>query len=220
MIDKPADWTSFDVVAKVRGQVRHATGNRKAKVGHAGTLDPFATGLLIVMIGAACKKSDKLMKQDKVYEFTVRLGESSTTGDTEGEIIATGDGMSVTTEQFNDALRKFTGEIYQTPPSYSAIKIDGKRAYALARAGQEVHIEPRKITVYSLEVMSFELPEVKCRVEVSSGTYIRSLVSDIGEYLGVGAYCSQLRRISVGDFGVMDAHSPDYPNLLDCIMEL
>lgn len=220
LVDKPVGWTSFDVVAKVRGQVRQATGNKKAKVGHAGTLDPFATGLLIVLVGDACKQSDKFMKLDKVYDFTIRLGQVSTTGDTEGDITESGDGLNVTPDQFESALDAFTGDILQMPPVYSAIKVNGKRAYDLARAGKEVKLEPRKVTVYSLEITDYSPPNARCKVKVSSGTYIRSLAKDIGEHVGVGAYCTQLRRLSIGNYDVSNAKSPEDPTILKDIQSI
>lgn len=214
LVDKPAGWTSFDVVAKIRGQVRQATGDKKAKVGHAGTLDPFATGLLIVLIGNACKMSDRFMKLDKAYDFTIRLGQVSTTGDIEGDVTESGDGLNVTLEQFEAALGEFTGDILQMPPAYSAIKVNGKRAYDLARAGKEVKLDPRKVTIYSMEITNFSPPDIKCIVKVSSGTYIRSLAKDIGEHLGAGAHCTQLRRLSIGDYDVKHAKSPENITIL------
>ncbi len=212
LVDKPAGWTSFDVVAKIRGFLRAETGNKKIKVGHGGTLDPFATGLLIVLVGNACKRADTLLKLDKTYEFTVRLGETSTTGDTEGEITESSWQPSASSgppsqQTIERALQQFTGEITQTPPAYSAIKVDGKRAYDLARAGKEVRIEPRTVTIHSLELTSYAWPDLKCVASVSSGTYIRTLAEDIGTALGVGGYCSQLRRTVVGQYHITDAHT-------------
>ena len=218
LVDKPAGWTSFDVVAKIRGQIRAeytARGEkptkRQLKVGHAGTLDPFATGLLIILLGDATKRADEFLKLDKTYEFTARLGEVSTTGDPEGEISVYSGQMTVDSEQpslerVQEVLKGFTGEISQVPPVYSAIKVDGKRAYAMARKGQEVTLEPRNVTIYSLELTSYQWPELCCTVKVSSGTYIRSLVADIGEALGTGAYCTQLRRTEVGNHTLTTAH--------------
>jgi tRNA pseudouridine55 synthase len=207
LVDKPADWTSFDVVAKIRGYLRAQTGTKKVKVGHGGTLDPFATGLLIVLVGNACKRADTLLKLDKTYEFTATLGKTSTTGDTEGEIV-TSPGINPVSEQaVQEVLRQFTGEISQTPPAFSAIKIGGKRAYDLARAGKAVVIEPRNVTVYSLELVSYAWPELQCRAVVSSGTYIRTLAEDIGAALGVGGYCSRLRRTGAGEYSIIDANT-------------
>lgn len=231
LIDKPEGWTSFDVVAKVRNalralqapnskpQITHNPSNSnnqqpkpKIKVGHAGTLDPFATGLLIILLGEECKNANQFLKLDKSYEFTAKLGEVSSTGDPEGVIsswqIVDGkkkidDRPSV--DEVNHVLKKFTGEITQTPPAFSAIKIGGKRAYKLAREGKAVEMPPRQVTIYSLELIDYSYPFVKARCAVSSGTYIRSLVEDIGVALKTGAYCQQLRRTSIGDYSVADA---------------
>ncbi len=206
LIDKPAGWTSFDVVAKIRSGIRAEYRERGEKptkkqlrVGHAGTLDPFATGLLIVLKGDACKKAGEFLKLDKVYTATIRLGQTSTTGDPEGDISDVSDEVP-SIDKVKAALRKFTGEITQRPPIYSAIKINGERAYKLARKGEAVIIPTRQVTIFSLELIDYTYPELKIRVHVSSGTYIRSLAEDIGNDLGVGAYCSELRRISIADW--------------------
>lgn len=209
LVDKPVGWTSFDVCAKIRGQIRAeytARGEkptkRQLKVGHAGTLDPFATGLLIVLLGDATKKADEFLKLDKVYEATIRLGQTSSTGDPEGEITDVSDRVP-TREEVETALQKFTGEITQVPPKFSAIKVNGQRAYKLAHKGQEVEIPSRKVTIYSIKLLDYTYPEVKIRTHVSSGTYIRTLAEDIGRALGTCAYCSQLRRISIADFSLL-----------------
>lgn len=220
LIDKPSGWTSFDVVAKVRGIVKKETGLKKPKVGHTGTLDPLATGLLVLLIGDYTKKATELSKLDKTYEVTMWLGKTSTTGDEEGEKTAVSDRVPIY-EEIEDALKQFTGEIEQVPPAFSAVKINGQRAYKLARQGKEVKLEPRKITVYeikpghkldnksaqgrTLDRGWYEYPEVKFTSSVSSGTYIRSLVEDIGKELGTGAYMSALRRTEVGDFKIEHA---------------
>lgn len=210
LVDKPAGWTSFDVVAKVRGVIRSelrtkdsglGTTSPKVKVGHTGTLDPLATGLLVLCLGDYCKRAGEFSKLDKVYEVTMKLGETSTTGDEEGEKTYKSD-IQPTKEAVSAALEQFTGEIMQTPPAYSAIKVNGQRAYKLARAGKEVVIEPRKVTVYSLQMTDYTYPEVKFTAKVSSGTYIRSLVEDIGKVLQTGAYMSALRRTQVGGFEI------------------
>jgi tRNA pseudouridine55 synthase len=208
LVDKQAGWTSFDVVAKIRGQIRadyHAKGEkptkRQLKVGHAGTLDPFATGLLIILLGDATKKADEFLKLDKVYEATVRLGHTSSTGDPEGELTEVSSTVP-REEDVRNALSKLTGEIEQTPPAYSAIKVGGQRAYKLARAGKEVDIPKRKVNIYSLELISYDYPKIRIRTHVSSGTYIRTLAQDIGEILGTGAYCSELRRTKIGDMSI------------------
>lgn len=205
LVDKPAGWTSFDVVAKIRGYLRHQTGNKKIKVGHGGTLDPFATGLLLVLVGKACKRADTLLKLDKTYEFTVRFGETSTTGDTEGDITTTPDVKGVPKDAVLDVLNEFVGPIKQIPPIYSAIKINGKRSYDLARAGKAVELAAREVTIYSLELTSYTWPNASFVTTVSSGTYIRTLAEDIGKALGVGAYCAQLRRTTVGPYQVAEA---------------
>ncbi len=204
LIDKPKEWTSFDVVAKIRGLVRAETGQKKPKVGHAGTLDPLATGLLIVLVGNMTKKQDDFMKKDKVYDVTLKLGVASTTGDEEGEKTVISDKQPSLSDA-EAALEAFVGEQYQTPPQFSAVKVDGQRAYKLARKGKEVKIEPRKINIYSITEVKYDYPTVQFTCKVSSGTYIRSLVTDIGEKLGTGAYMTDLRRTQIGDFSVSDA---------------
>ena len=211
LIDKPAGWTSFDVVAKIRGLRRAALKadgstptKRQLRVGHAGTLDPFATGLLIILLGESTKRSDEFLKQDKTYEATFTLGLTSSTGDPEGELIAHGTNQPTLLE-VKAAVEVFVGTITQTPPAYSAIKINGQRAYKLARKGQEVTIPTRQVTIHSIEVTGYKYPELRIRTHVSSGTYIRSLAEDIGKKLGTGAYCSQLRRTVIGELNVTDA---------------
>ena len=204
LIDKPAGMTSFGVVARVRRQLSQAAGH-KVKVGHTGTLDPFATGLMILVVGKATKRAGEFSKLDKVYEATIRLGQTSSTGDTEGEITAVS--TEVPTRQAVEAvLQQFVGEITQTPPIFSAIKISGVRAYKLARLNKDVEMPKRQVTIYSLDLLSYEYPLLRIRTHVSSGTYIRSLASDIGLALGTGAYVTELRRIAVGDQSVQDAN--------------
>lgn len=206
LVDKPAGWTSFDVVAKIRSQIRAeyvARGEkptkRQLKVGHAGTLDPFATGLLIILLGDATRQAGGFLKLDKVYEATIRLGQTSTTGDLEGEITEVSE-RQPTREEVETALQTFVGDITQVPPKFSAIKVNGQRAYKLAHAGKDVEIPPRNVTVYSIELLDYAYPDVKIRTHVSSGTYIRTLAEDIGAALGVGAYCCQLRRTSIDKY--------------------
>lgn len=213
LVDKPASWTSFDVVAKIRGQIRAeytARGEkptkRQLRVGHTGTLDPFATGLLVILLGDATKRSDEFLKLDKVYEATIHLGATSTTGDPEGVIKPTVPQnpakQDPTLRQAEDVLESFVGEITQVPPAFSAIKINGQRAYKLAREGKLVEVPARQVTIHSLGLLNYDFPELKVRAHVSSGTYIRTLAEDIGKALGTGAYCSQLRRISVGQWQI------------------
>lgn len=203
LIDKPAGMTSFGVVARVRRVLTQQAG-KKVKVGHTGTLDPFATGLMILVTGKECKNAGHYTKLDKVYEATFRLGQVSTTGDPEGEVSDVSDHQPSRSE-VEAALRGFVGDIRQRPPIFSAIKINGQRAYKLARDGQEVEIPERTITIHSLELLDYAYPELKIRTHVSSGTYIRSLAVDIGDALNTGAYCTQLRRVSISKWHVGDA---------------
>jgi tRNA pseudouridine55 synthase len=210
LIDKPAGWTSFDAVNYVRKMVAQAEGKRPkhTKVGHTGTLDPFATGLLVLLIGKEyTKKAGELAKQDKTYEVTMLLGHTSSTGDPEGKITSVSNAVP-TKETLRGALEGFTGVIQQVPPAYSAVKISGQRAYKLARAGKTVAIESRSVTVNRLELTDYQYPEAQLIANVSSGTYIRSLVADIGETLGTGAYTTALRRTEIGDFSVQNAVAP------------
>jgi tRNA pseudouridine55 synthase len=181
--------------------LRAKTGIKKIKVGHTGTLDPAATGLLILAVGNYTKNVPELIKQDKIYQVTMCLGKESSTGDKEGEISQVS-ATKPTKEQIELALANFTGEIMQTPPRFSAIKINGQRAYDLARKGQEVVLEPRKVKIYSNELAEYIYPIVKFSSHVGSGTYIRSLVADVGNYLGVGAYMSDLRRTQIGSYSI------------------
>lgn len=211
MVDKPAGWTSFDVVNYVRKQVAAAEGKKPkhVKVGHTGTLDPFATGLLILLIGKDyTRRAGEFSKLDKTYEVTMRLGAASTTGDPEGEISPVSDRKPTKTE-LEAALKQFVGVIEQVPPAYSAIKINGQRAYKLARAGQEVIIEPRKVTINRLELFDYTYPEAKFTTDVSSGTYIRTLVEDLGRALGTGAYTAGLRRTKISNYSLQDAITID-----------
>lgn len=207
LVDKPAGWTSFDVVNYVRKIVAQAEGKKpkNVKVGHAGTLDPFATGLLVLLVGKEyTRRAGEFSKLDKTYEVTMRLGQTSSTGDPEGEITDVSD-VVPSREALQQAIEKFTGEIEQVPPAYSAIKVNGQRAYKLARAGKEVVLEPRKVTINSLELIEYHYPEVKLMADVSSGTYIRSLVEDIGQVLDTDAYTKNLRRTAINKFSVQKA---------------
>ncbi len=211
LVDKPATWTSFDVVNYVRRIVASAEGKKpkNVKVGHTGTLDPFATGLLVLLIGKEyTRRAAEFSKLDKTYEVTLKLGQISSTGDPEGEITVVSS-AEPSTEALREALEKFRGPIMQVPPAYSAIKVNGQRAYKLARAGKEVIIEARPTTIHRLEFTDYTYPEVKIVSEVTSGTYIRTLVTDLGEALGTGAYTTTLRRLSVGQFNIQDAISTE-----------
>ena len=203
LVDKPTGWTSFDVVGKVRSLIKQATG-QKIKVGHTGTLDPAATGLLILVLGSYTKRAGELSKLDKVYEALLTLGSTSSTADSEGKIEQKSTHQPTQLEVKN-VLNKFVGETQQTPPAFSAIKVGGQRAYKLARAGQPVELEARKVTIYSLENVKYDYPKLTFTTHVSSGTYIRSLAQDIGEQLSTGAYLSALRRTKVGQFDTKDA---------------
>lgn len=210
LVDKPKEWTSFDVVGKVRSLITkssyNTTGKKRYPVGHTGTLDPMATGLLVLLVGTYTKKAPALTKLDKTYEVTMKLGETSTTGDAEGEKTKASD-KQPTLAEVEQVLAQFTGEIMQTPPIYSAIKVNGQRAYKLARAGKVVEMEPRKVSIHSSTLQKYEYPYVSFTTEVSSGTYIRSLVEDLGKTLGTGAYMSDLRRTRIGAFALDQAVS-------------
>ena len=201
LVDKPAGITSFGVVARVRRQLTQQLG-KKAKVGHTGTLDPFATGLMIIVTGKECRNAGSYSKLDKEYEATITLGLNSTTGDPEGELTAISDAQPAK-EAIQAALKQFTGEITQRPPIFSAIKINGRRAYDLARKGEVVEMPERQVTVFALELLDYTYPEVKIRIHVSSGTYIRTIAEDVGKVLGTGGYCSELRRTKVGEWSVV-----------------
>ena len=211
LIDKPAGVSSFGVVAKVRRRLTEEFGH-KVKVGHTGTLDPFATGLLILLSGKYTKKSSDFLKLDKVYEATMKLGYVSSTGDPEGEITkydasAGGGawGSDEATSVISSLLNSFIGKITQTPPRYSAIKINGQRAYKLARQGKTFDIPSRQVEIYSINILDYNYPYLTIRVHCSSGTYIRSLAEDIGTALGTGAYLTALRRTKIGQYSVTDA---------------
>lgn len=208
LIDKPENISSFGVVARVRAKLRDEYG-KKVKVGHTGTLDPFATGLLILLSGKMTKKSNEFLKQDKIYEATLKLGETSTTGDPEGEITPKNSEKIPTLAEINKALKALTGEIEQTVPIFSAVKIDGERAYKLARAGRDFTPPTRKITIYKIDLLEYKYPTLKIRTSVSSGTYIRTLAEDLGKALGTGAYLTALRRTKIGNFDLKDATKLD-----------
>lgn len=208
LIDKPAGITSFGVVARVRRQLTQHFGH-KIKVGHTGTLDPFATGLMILVVGAECKKASLYSKLDKTYKATIVLGKTSSTGDPEGEITSISD-KKVTQAEIEKILPQFTGEITQIPPAFSAIKIGGRRAYKLAREGKKVEIPKRTVTIYSCELIDYSYPKLIIRTKVSSGTYIRTLAEDIGKALKVGAYCKELKRTTVGSHNLTQADSDSF----------
>lgn len=204
LIDKPAGLSSFGVVARVRRRLSMEAG-KKVKVGHTGTLDPFATGLLILLANKSTKLSNQFLKLDKWYEATICLGKTSTTGDPEGEIIEQNTEKVSTLEEVKAVVNQFVGQITQTVPAYSAVKINGQRAYQLARRGEAVSMPTRQIEIYAIEILSYNYPELVIRTHVSSGTYIRTLGEDIGKALGVGAYLTALRRTQVGDYQIENA---------------
>lgn len=199
LLDKPIGWTSFNMVQKVR----HLT--KVAKVGHAGTLDPLATGLLIICTGKFTKQINNYMGMTKEYTGSMVIGATTPTYDLESEPENFQSIDHITEEQIKDATRQFIGEILQMPPQHSAIKKDGKRLYESARQGIEVKVDPRPITIESFEITHIQLPQIDFKVVCSTGTYIRSLVKDFGDVLGVGAYMSALRRTKIGAFNVDDA---------------
>lgn len=203
LIDKPPGMTSFGVVARLRRVLSKQEG-KKVKVGHTGTLDPFATGLMIIVTGRMCRRAMGFTKLDKWYEAEIILGTESTTGDPEGELSRIS-GKKPDEGEIKQVLQKFTGKIEQTPPAFSAVKINGRRAYQLAREGKEVDIPKRIVTIYALELIGYDCPVLKLRAHVSSGTYIRSLAADIGKELKTGAYCQNLRRIKIADYDVKNA---------------
>ena len=199
LIDKPLDWTSFDVVRKLRGMVK------TKKVGHAGTLDPLATGLLIVCTGKFTKRINEYMAQEKEYTGSITLGATTPTFDLESEPENFKDCSGITLETVQQAVTGFTGPIEQVPPIHSAIKKDGQRVYELARKGKEVKLDPRPVTIHAFEITGFNLPEVRFRVVCSTGTYIRSLANDLGAALGCGGYLSSLCRTRIGSFHLEQA---------------
>ena len=207
LMDKPLTWTSFNVVAKVRGVLSRFNTVKRFKVGHTGTLDPLASGLLILCAGKATKRITEFMDQQKEYTGTITLGATRPSFDMETEIEAEFPFDHITEAQVEEAMKTFIGEILQRPPIYSAKQIQGKRAYDLARAGKEVKVPKAMVEVATFELTAFRLPEIDFRVVCSKGTYIRSLANDIGQSLNSGAYLSALRRTASGEYNVEDALS-------------
>lgn len=229
LVDKPAGLSSFAVVARVRRvlteQMREDYAAReaavlrgempkevlgvkppkRAKVGHAGTLDPFATGLLICLLGKGTKKAGEFLKKDKRYEATIKLGKVSTTGDIEGELFEYAVSGVPDIFQIEAVVKSFQGKIRQRVPAYSAVKINGRRAYDLARKGVQVEMPEREVMIYEIKVLDYKWPYLRIDCRVSSGTYIRALGEDIGKALGVGGYLTELRRTEIGDYSVKDA---------------
>lgn len=205
LIDKPLEWTSFQAVNKVRWLIRKQFGIKKIKVGHAGTLDPLATGLLIICSGKFTKKIDTYQAQEKEYTGTFTLGATTPSYDLETEIDQTFDISELTSEKIYEATKQFTGEIQQQPPVFSALKKEGKRLYEYARNGEEVEIPFRTVTISEFEITRVDLPNVDFRVVCSKGTYIRSLAHDFGKALNNGAHLSALRRTRIGEFSIENA---------------
>ncbi len=199
VIDKPTGMTSHDVVNVIR------RGTNIRRVGHTGTLDPRASGVLVVLVGPAVRLSEYISASDKRYQAIIRMGTATDTYDAEGAFTREEVPVDVTEEQFEAELKKFEGEVEQKPPAYSAIKVDGRKAYEMARKGEEVELEPRMIQVHHLEILEWATPEVVVDVHCSSGTYVRSLANDLGEVLGCGAYLVGLRRTKNGRFSLRDA---------------
>ncbi|MFP3831817.1 tRNA pseudouridine(55) synthase TruB [Chryseobacterium sp. SIMBA_028] len=206
LLDKPLDWTSFQAVNKMKYKLKREFDlPKKFKIGHAGTLDPRATGLLIVCCGKFTKKIPEIQDAPKEYWTEIKIGVQTESYDTEKPEILHQDISHITEDQVKETLEKFVGEIEQKPPIYSAIKIDGERAYNLARAGEEVEMKSRKTTIHYLKDITIDFPLISFTVGCSKGTYIRSLAHDIGQELRVGAYLTQLRRTKIGDYKIEDA---------------
>lgn len=205
LIDKPKTWTSFDVVNKVRFALRNYTGNKKIKVGHAGTLDPLATGLLLVCTGKATKQINQLQGLDKSYVATIKLGAETPSYDAETEESETYDIDGLALLAVVAAMQGFVGEIEQVPPMFSAVKKDGKRLYELARKGEKTEVKPRTIAIKKFELLENRWPEIVAEVDCSKGTYIRSLAHDLGKKLAAGAYLTDLQRTRIGNYQLVDA---------------
>lgn len=209
LINKPAGWTSFDVVNKIRGAIKYHLGLKKIKVGHSGTLDPMATGLLLLGTGKCTRDLASLQELGKCYEGTITLGATTPTYDAESEPDELFPYKHITREALDSVLTHFQGELMQIPPIFSAIKVDGQPLYKKARKGEVFEPEARRITLYSLEILRFELPEIDFRVHCSKGTYIRSLAFDLGKSLQSGAYLSRLIRTKIGNYDLNEAVTPE-----------
>jgi len=198
-VDKPLNWTSFDLVNKIRWKLIRTLNIKKLKVGHAGTLDPLATGVMIICTGKATKRIDEFQYQEKEYIATLKLGATTPSFDLETEIDAEYPTEHITRELIDQIIPTFKGEIWQVPPIYSAVKVAGKRAYDYAREGQKIELKPKLLVVDEIEVLKFSLPELIIRVVCSKGTYIRALARDIGEALNSGAHLTALKRTRIGE---------------------
>ena len=208
VIDKPYEWTSADVVRKIKFQLRKC-GYPKIKIGHAGTLDPLATGILLVCIGRATKQVEALQAEEKEYVAELMLGATTPSGDMEHEVDQTYPTEHITREMVEEALKSLTSEREQLPPLYSAKKVQGVRAYEFARAGEEVELKKALINIYEMELVEWDMPRIKIRVRCSKGTYIRSLAFEIGEAVQSGAYLTSLRRTRSGGYTVEKSHTLD-----------
>lgn len=217
LVDKPQGWTSFDVVNKIRHKIKHRLKVKKVKVGHAGTLDPMATGLLIICTGKFTKKLDHYQGLPKEYTGVLRLGATTPSYDTETEIDQVFPTDHITPDKIEAARQQFLGDIEQLPPMFSAIKVDGQPLYKKARKGEKVAVQPRSVHISNFELTRIELPEIEFRVNCSKGTYIRSLAHDFGQALQSGAYLTALRRTRIGSFSVDAAW--DLEELIDFIEE-
>ena len=210
LIDKPYTWTSFDVVNKVRYRLKRLLGVKKIKVGHAGTLDPLATGLLILCTGKSTKTIDNIQGQIKEYTGEFELGKTTPSFDLESEFDAEFSTDHITPDLITEITQCFIGEIDQVPPMFSAIKVDGKRLYELARKGKEAEVKSRKITIHSFDVSTDRFPIIEFKIVCSKGTYIRSIARDFGEKLNSGAYLKSLRRTKIGDYAIEDSVDLDH----------
>ncbi len=208
-VDKPLRWTSFDAVKRVRGVLARKTKKKKLKVGHAGTLDPLATGVLIVCSGKATKRIDELQAHEKEYIATLQLGATTPSFDLETEIDATFPTDHITRQLVEQTLTQFVGNIQQVPPAFSACKVDGRRAYKIARKGRQVELKAKELVITEIELLDFSAPSLTIRVVCSKGTYIRALARDIGEALGSGAHLTALRRTRVGNVSIDKCSSVD-----------
>ena len=207
--NKPLHWTSFYLVKQIRNRLSRRLKVKKFKVGHAGTLDPLASGVMILCTGKATKLIESFQYQTKEYVATLRLGETTPSFDQETEVDRTFETAHITRELTEDTLRKFVGSIWQVPPVYSAVKVDGKRAYELARKGEEVELKAKELVIDEIELLSYDLPEITIRVVCSKGTYNRALARDIGEALGSGAHLTGLIRTRIGEVRLSDCLNAD-----------
>lgn len=218
LIDKPLEWTSFDVVNKIRYSIKRKLKLKKIKVGHAGTLDPLATGLLIICTGKFTKRIEEFQAQDKEYTGTFYLGATRPSYDKETEVDQEYPTDHITNEMIEEATQNFLGDIKQVPPVFSAVKVEGQRAYNKARKNQDIKLGSRNITISEFEIVKINLPDISFRVRCGKGTYIRSLAHDFGKSLNSGAYLSSLRRTRIGEFNVENAFSIE--EIIESINEL